>query len=158
MLVEFAVQGAAADAELLRGEGAVALAFGQSAADERQFGFAKIERQRAARGGVHRGAAHRGGQIAQGDFRSAGHDHAVFDGGAQLSHVARPVVADEGFQGVGGQLAQRFVVILGRFAQEVDGEQRDVPAAVAEGREVELDDVEAEEEVLAEIAFGDHLR
>ena len=49
-----------------------------------------------------------------------------------------------------------FVIFPGGLAQEMEGEEGDILAAFAQGREVELHDVEAEEEVFAEPALGDH--
>ena len=46
MLAELAVQGAAADAEFLRSQGAVAFAFPEGAPDERELGFPEVERER----------------------------------------------------------------------------------------------------------------
>ena len=156
MLAQFSVEGASADAEFLSGQRAVAFAFGEGAAHEGQLGFVEIEREGGARGIAGRGGAHARGQVAQGNLRSASHDHAVLDCGPQFADIARPVVSGEAFEGIRGHLAERFVILFGRLAQEVDDERRDVLPAVAQGRQVDLDNVEAEEKVFAEFAFGHH--
>ena len=58
-----------------------------------------MERERRAGGLAGRGGAHARGQVAQGDLRSASHDHAVLDGGPQFADIARPVVGAGGLKG-----------------------------------------------------------
>ena len=50
-----------------------------------------------------------------------------------------------------------FAIMLGVLAQEMGGQQRDIFAPVAQGRQAELDGVQAEQQILAEAALG-HLR
>ena len=53
--------------------------------------------------------------------------------------------------------AERLAVVLGVLVQEVGGQQRDILAPVAQRRQAQFDGVQAEEQILAEAAFG-HLR
>ena len=88
----------------------------------------------------------------------AGREHdAALDGVFQLAHVARPLVIDQGAEGVGGELARGQVVLSGVEVEEVVGEQGDVFAAGAQGGQVDGDDVEAVEEVFAEAAVAHRL-
>jgi hypothetical protein len=52
------------------------------------------------------------GQIAQGDFRLGRHHHPVFDRSAQLTHIPRPVIGQQGVHRVGGEIEQRLVIRL----------------------------------------------
>ena len=82
-------------------------------------------------------------------------DEHAFDDVAQLADVAGPVILLEG--GEGGSV----ISTCGRpycwpnSCEEFAGEQRDVFLAVAQRRNEEGDDVEAVEEVFAEVAAGD---
>ena len=156
MFTQFAMQGAAADAELFRGQRPVAFALGQGTADEGEFGFPEIEGQGGTRTVGRRGGPDICRQVAQGDFWAAGHDHAMLDGGPQLTHIARPFAGDECFHRLGGQFAERLVVLLGRLAQEMLSEERDILAVVAQWWKKKLHDVETEEEILSEFTFLGH--
>ena len=52
-----------------------------------------------------------GGQITHRDFRSSRHDHPVFDRGAQLTHVARPIVGQQRVHRFGRKIDNVFVGI-----------------------------------------------
>ena len=67
----------------------------------------------------------------------------------QLPDVAGPVVALEHGQGLRGDAAHLLAELLAELLEEVGDEQRDVLAALAQRRQVDRDDVEAVEEVLA---------
>ena len=86
-----------------------------------------------------------------------GEHDAALDGVFQLAHVARPVVIDQGAQGVGGELARGEAVFVGVEVEKVLGEQGNVFAAGAQRRQVDGDDVEAVEEVFAEAAVAHRL-
>ncbi len=74
----------------------------------------------------------------------------AFDDVFQFADIAGPGVGLEAGEGGGGEVGDGALEIDGVFAGEVLGEQGDVLAAVAEGWEVEGEDVEAVEEVGAE--------
>ena len=82
-------------------------------------------------------------------------DQDALDEIAELADVAGPVVLAQGGEGVFGHLDVRSAVLLAELLQEFLDEERDVFLAIAERRHEEGDDVEAVEEVFAEVAAGD---
>ncbi len=70
----------------------------------------------------------------------------------QLAHVARPVVHHEALEGIAGEPGQRPPVLRREAHQEGGRQGRDVAAPQAQRRQVDPEDVEAIEEVLAEAA------
>ena len=104
-------------------------------------------------GGVG-GACELGWEEVGGDEAGGGKDDSALHRVFKLADVAWPLVVHEDAEGVGGEGAVARVVFFGIELQEVGGEEGDVFAAVAEGGELELDDVEAVEEVFAELAFA----
>ena len=82
-------------------------------------------------------------------------DEDALDDVAELADVAGPVVLLERGEGGVGDLDVGAAVLLAELGEELAGEERDVFLAVAQGRDVEGDDVEAVEEVFAEVAAGD---
>ena len=84
------------------------------------------------------------------------HDRAL-DRVAQLAHVARPGIGVEGLPRLGVEALELLAVLLGELAQEGHGEQGDVVAPLAQGRHVDVDDVEPVVEVLAEGSLADLL-
>ncbi len=82
-------------------------------------------------------------------------DEDALDEVAQLADVAGPVVLAEGGEGVFGHLDVGAAVLRAELLEEFLDEERDVFLAVAQGRDEEGDDVEAVEEVFAEVAAGD---
>ena len=79
---------------------------------------------------------------------AAGHDGRVFQGVAQLAHVAEP---GQRLQEAHRLRQQRQRPRL-EAAQEMLGQQHDVLGALAQRRQVDLEDVEAEEQIVAESA------
>ena len=84
-------------------------------------------------------------------------DEDALDDVAELADVAGPVVGLELVDGGVGDFDAGAAVLLTELGEELAGEERDVLFAVAQGRDVEGDDVEAVEEVFAEVAAGDLL-
>ena len=82
------------------------------------------------------------------------HDRAL-DDVLQLTDVARPVVLLEHGQGLRRHAPRRPAHLLRQLLDEVGDQQRDVLAAIAQRRQVERDDVETVEEILAQDALGD---
>src|SRR5262245_37184869 len=104
--------------------------------------------------------ANLGRQIVElNDLVAAGDDQAL-DDVLELAHVARPRVLAERDDRLGRDVADdRLMAVAARrqVAQEVLDEQRDVLAPLAERRDDEVDDVDAVEEVLAELPLGDEI-
>jgi hypothetical protein len=75
----------------------------------------------------------------------------------QLADVAGPEVLGEGAERRRLEPRHALPVALGVLAQEVRGEEGDVLASIADGRDPDLDRVEAEEEVLSKPARLDLL-
>jgi hypothetical protein len=82
-------------------------------------------------------------------------DEDALDDVLELADVAGPVILPElGESGV-GNFDAGAAVLLAELEEELAGEDGDVFFAVAERRDEERDDVEAIEEVFAEVAAGD---
>ena len=107
----------------------------------------------AALGTLEHRHAHR--QLALGDELAVGQDARPLDHVAQLAHVAGPRRRAEQPLGARRQPDQRLLQPLGRIAHEGRREIRNVLAALAQRRQVHLDDVEAVVEIAAEPAGGD---
>ena len=88
---------------------------------------------------------------------SGGQHHRALDHVLQLADVARPVVLHQQVERRSGQLETGFAVLLAVLREEVLREQRDVVLPLAQRRQVDADDVQAVEEVLAEAPVLDHL-
>jgi hypothetical protein len=102
-------------------------------------------------------AAQLGREKVGGEGGAVGEDDAAFHGVFELADVAGPLVVHHEAEGFGGELGRGKAVFFGVELEVVGGEERDVFLAAAERWELEGDDVEAVEEVLAEAAFLDGL-
>ena len=91
-------------------------------------------------------------EVAGADGRPLRHQHRALDGVIQLAHVARPAMVDQDLHRRGIEPGERLAIALRVLAQEVLGEQRDVLAPIAQRRQVDLDGVQPEEQVLPEAA------
>ena len=166
---DFAVESAPTDAELLSGSGDIAGGIFKGLDDESMFGIVQIEtiggeRKRGWGWGVRfvRGRGGGGGadacrEIFEGDLATFCHDHAVFDGGAELADVARPVVIEDGLHGVWGESGEGFLIFFGERLEESGDEDGDIFFALGEEGEGDGDDAESEEEIGAEFFFADEL-
>ena len=100
---------------------------------------------------------HRGDRLQQlarhARFRSE-HDH-PFDQVLQLTHVAGPVVVQELVRQLRADRRHRLVVLHGVLPQEVLGEDRNLLPPLAQRRQADRDDVQAEVQVLAELSRRD---
>ncbi len=104
------------------------------------------------------GALHEHGEMLGFDALGFGvEDQDALDDVAQLADVAGPVVLLERGEGGVGDFDVGAAVLLAELGEEFAGEERDVFLAIAQRRDVEGDDVEAVEEVFAEVAAGDLL-
>ena len=107
-------------------------------------------------GGIGAGGdAEAEGDIAGGEDVGIGEDGGALEGIFEFADVAWPVVAFHEGAGVFGEAEARVVAFFGEAVDEEAGEEGDVFGALAEGGEVEADDVEAVEEVFAEAADFD---
>ena len=98
--------------------------------------------------------AHRAGQVATHDLGRQEtlllqHAHAIGEV-AQLTDVAGPAIALEQLDGLGGELERRHVVLIGALRGEEAEEQGDVLGTRAQGRDLDGNGIEAEEQVLTE--------
>ena len=107
---------------------------------------------------AHDRLSHVRGQIAQRDFRSRGHDHAMLDRRAQFAHVARPIVSEQRVHRVGGQLEQRFLIRLAEMPQKFANEKRNIFLPLAQRRHGDVHDVETEIEIVAKFSLLHQLR
>ena len=77
--------------------------------------------------------------------------HGALDDVLELANVARPVVLGQQVERVRRQLESALAGSPRRTFEEVVDEQRDVVLAIAQRRQLNRDDVEAVEEILAEL-------
>jgi hypothetical protein len=89
-------------------------------------------------------------QVRRADDLALRHQDRALDGVVELADVAGPGVAAHARRGLLVEPGDRLAVALDVLLQEMLGEEVDVLAALAQRRQVDLDRVEAEEEVLAE--------
>src|SRR5437016_9265724 len=75
----------------------------------------------------------------------------------QLAHVALPRVIEEQLQGVWIEPADTFPITLSMRRQEMGREQWNVLAALAQPRNVDLNGVETEQQVLPKTSAGHFL-
>ncbi len=161
----FAVEVGAFEAEGLGGAGDVAHAAVEFFEDVVALvGFASLQEGgelfatvgATVGGGAAVGALDEHGEVLGFDALDFGiEDEDALHDVAELADVAGPVVGLEGGEGGVGDFYVGAAVLLAELGEEFAGEKRDVFFAVAEGRDEERDDVEAIEEVFAEVAAGD---
>ncbi|MGB8958488.1 MAG: hypothetical protein WCC00_05705 [Candidatus Aminicenantales bacterium] len=89
-------------------------------------------------------------QVLSLDRVAVGHDQQTLDDVLELADVAFPGEGGHGLQGVRGELPRPEIVLLGEGPRKIVDEKRDVLLPLAQGRRIERDDVQAEEEVLPE--------
>src|SRR5207247_2559049 len=87
-------------------------------------------------------------EIRGGDRRAPADENGALNPVVELAHVAGPLVIEERLQRFGPDGEARLAARVP--AEEEFGERRDIVGTIAQGRNGELDDVEAEVEVLAE--------
>ena len=96
-----------------------------------------------------------GGRCSTRQLGAVAQDHRPLDVVLQLADVARPVVLAQQPHRLGVDPADLAAVLLGVALQEELDQRRDVLAALAQGRQVDRDDVEPVVQVLAEPAGVD---
>ena len=170
VFVELVAQRPDRDAEDARGVGAVAQAMVQGVEDEVALDLGHGAPHEAAGGrlGHLRGAGRRAGALRQGialgrhdrvgaDLGAGGEQHRPVEGVFQLAHVAAPGVGLHQRLRLAAERPHGHAVHLRVLAGEVAGEFEDVGRALAQGRQAQVDDVEAVEQILAEGALLDLL-
>src|SRR6266849_4304053 len=83
-----------------------------------------------------------------------GEDNGAFDNVFQLAHIAGPVVVHQELESARRELPQRLGVLEAIALEEMREEHRHILAAVAQWRKLQMNDVEAVEQVLTETAFA----
>src|SRR5579859_6654215 len=92
------------------------------------------------------------------DAEDAGvENHNALDDVFEFANVAGPVILGEVGEGFFADLHAGAAILATELGEEFAGEERDVLLAFAEGRHEKRNDVEAIEEVFAEVALGDFL-
>ncbi len=86
------------------------------------------------------------------DLAARRHQDGAVHAVVELAHIALPAVLKEQPHRGLGERPVRQAVGRGVAGHEMPGEHRDVARALAQRRDVEIEDVEAEEKVLAEDA------
>ena len=92
------------------------------------------------------------------DFARGFQNQRAFDDVAEFAHVARPAVRKQFLPRGGGEAADIFVHRGAEQFQKMFGQQQNILAAFAQRRQVELHDVQAVEQIFAELVGGDGLR
>ena len=87
------------------------------------------------------------------DRRFVAEDHRPLDQVLQLAHVAWPVVVHEQPHRLGRDLAMGLVVLDRVLLEEVVGEDRNFFTPLTQGRQLNADDVQPEEQVFTQLAF-----
>ena len=93
-------------------------------------------------------------QIVDGDLGALGDQHAALDDVLQLADVARPAVADQHVIRRRRDRLDVALVPLPVLLEEVLAEQRDVLGPLAQRRHAQRDRVDAEVEILAQLAVA----
>ena len=105
-----------------------------------------------------------GGRLAQvfrdvGDIEglvSSGHDHHTFEDVFEFANISGPVVPGENIHGVARDARWRAAIFLRSFSDEMRDEEGDVFLALTQRRNLNGDDFEAIEEVVAKGSLVDH--
>ena len=156
------MQGAAADPEPLGGLGPVAFAFFKGAHDEPMFGLMQIQiaarNQKTSFSGCPAARVPQGGrEITDSDFCAGGHYDTMFNGGAQLADIARPMIGEDGLHCLGGQFPWRFGIFFRKLFEKGVDEQGNIFFAFAKGGEGDLDHIQTIKQIIAKLPFSNHL-
>src|SRR5579883_875526 len=167
-LVDLVVEGLEADAQLAGGGGLVAVVLLEDGLDVAHLDVAEgrvplgdLEMgcpDRRGRGRVSAAARGQlGRQVFGEDGAVAGQDRGAFDHVGQLADIPGPIVVLQDLQGLGRDRGLRQAPTRGIAGQQMAGQRGDVGLALAQGGQEDLERVEPEEEVFAELLVGDHL-
>lgn len=145
---EFTKKGTGIDSEFPGGGGAVSAVAAEGVLDEEGLHF--LERgPRKPGGSLGMVPDEVGGQVAGFDQAAADEDKGVLDDILQFPDVARIVVLHEDLEGGFGAAGDILVLAAIELGDEVLDQERDILAAVAEGGDLDIDDVDAVVEVFA---------
>jgi hypothetical protein len=157
------VESSPADAELFGGGGHVAVCRSKRLGNQPSFRLVQVERAgffteclsgRNAAGQFRCCCLPHGcGKIAQCNLFAGCHDDAVFDRGAQLADIARPIVSKQRVHRVRREFEQRLVVLLAEVAQESADENWDIFFPLAQRGHYNPHHVEAKIKVVAEFSL-----
>ena len=151
--------GAVAQAMIERVEDQVLLDLGHGHSDHDPLGgiggIGRLAHGRIAGAGEDRPIGHADGIGA--DFPAGREQHGAVHGIFQFTHIARPFAGDEMSLGCFGERQRLNLVCSGILADEMFRQGKNIGRALAQGRQRQIDDVQTEEQVLAECAFGDGL-
>src|SRR5579872_5762421 len=139
------VQGRAAQAERLGGLADVAVESGHGLLDQEALDVLEAHVLEASARGVLACAEP---QIGRLDERPLCHQDGALDRMIELPDVSGPAVLEQRLHRAGLEAGQPFAIALRVLTKEMLREQRQILAAVAEGRQPDLDRVEPEEQVL----------
>src|ERR1700730_6321834 len=84
-----------------------------------------------------------------------GKDDSTFDNIVELAHIAGPIVIHQKFQRGRGEVTQRLVVFLAVAGEEMREERGNIFAAIAQRRQLQVNDIQAVIKIFAEAAFAD---
>ena len=176
IFAQLVAQGADRDAQNVGGMGAVAQAMVQRVQDQIALDIRNRAADQAARHGggighcaLHRrilrchGGGHAGADMAaigqadgfRGYFRTLRQQHGAVNGVFQFAHIAAPGVAQQQPLGDRGDGAIRHAIGFGIFAGEMMRQSANVLGPFAQGRNAQIDDIQAIQKVFAEGAVLD---
>src|SRR6202521_5482659 len=84
-----------------------------------------------------------------------GQDDRAFDDIFELANVAGPIIIHQKLQRRRGEVAQRLAVFLAVAVEEMRKQRGHIFAAIAQRRQLQVNDVEAVIEIFTEAAFAD---
>lgn len=119
------------------------------------FQFIQAQCRANARGIAGRLFGH--AQVADFDALLGTDDARPLDHVAQFADVARPAVVEQRGAGLVAEGAGRARVFLDEAGKEAIGQGEDIFTALAQGRQVQGDDVQAVQQVFAKAPFADHV-
>ena len=137
----------AGQAELRGRPRLVATRVAQGAGDQRPFHRAHLHRRH-----LHRLAGRCNRQVLGRDEAAVGEDRGPLEHVAQLPHVARPAVREQRRLGLVGDAGRCAAERAAEFIEELRGERDDVFGSLPQRRQVDVEHLQAVEQVLAEVA------
>src|SRR6266513_1978739 len=81
----------------------------------------------------------------------------MFDGGAQFTNIARPVVGEKRIHGVRSEFEERLTVFLAKVAKEAADQDWNVFFSFAQRRHGDTHHIEPEEKVVSKFSFAHEL-
>ena len=149
--------GAVAEAMLQRFQDQIALDVGDGAPDQRAGdlfgGEGGVRHRRHGLGEVETVAVRRQDGV-DADLVALRHQHRAVHGVFQFADVALPAVGGQHPPRFGGNRPHRHAVGVGIFLGEMLRQFEDIGRAIAQRRDLQVDDVEPEQQILAESAFA----